>query len=335
VLVGIDRTELSPPIPGARTLVGDVMEVSAEELLGELAAFDVVLSDMAPDTTGIRHVDQARSEALFERALDLAEATLAIGGSFVGKLFQGPDFDLRAGQGHQAGQQPDPIDRAVCRRPRLPRTAAMTAELLDVGTHDDPSARKIARAVAILHQGGVAAYPTDSVYALGCAIEAKKAAERIHRARRLGDHQRLALICPDLSAAASYAYFSQVAYRLARRIFPGPYTLVLPATPAVPRGVSDHRKRRVVGIRIPDHPVTAALVQALGRPLLTSSAIPPGEDAQPCTDADAVLAAFGNAIDVVVDGGPTGTEPSTVLAVENDEIVVIRAGIGPVDDLID
>jgi 23S rRNA (uridine2552-2'-O)-methyltransferase len=92
-LVGIDRTALVPPIPGARTLAGDVMEVTAEELLGELAAFDVVLSDMAPDTTGIRHVDQARSEALFERALDLAEATLAVGGNFVGKLFQGPDFD--------------------------------------------------------------------------------------------------------------------------------------------------------------------------------------------------------------------------------------------------
>jgi 23S rRNA (uridine2552-2'-O)-methyltransferase len=92
-LVGIDRFPLEPPIPGARTLVGDVMEVDAEELLGELPAFDVVLSDMAPDTTGIRHVDQARSEALFERALDLAEATLAIGGAFVGKLFQGPDFE--------------------------------------------------------------------------------------------------------------------------------------------------------------------------------------------------------------------------------------------------
>ncbi|HTM21763.1 MAG TPA: RlmE family RNA methyltransferase [Kofleriaceae bacterium] len=97
-LVGIDRFPLEPPIPGARTLVGDVMEVAPEELLGELPAFDVVLSDMAPDTTGIRHVDQSRSEALFERALDLAEATLAIGGAFVGKLFQGPDFEKLIGR---------------------------------------------------------------------------------------------------------------------------------------------------------------------------------------------------------------------------------------------
>ena len=92
-LVGIDRAALEPPLPGARTLVGDVFEVDPKELLGELAAFDVVLSDMAPDTTGVRHMDQARSELLFERALDIAEATLAIGGAFVGKLFQGPDFE--------------------------------------------------------------------------------------------------------------------------------------------------------------------------------------------------------------------------------------------------
>ncbi len=223
---------------------------------------------------------------------------------------------------------------------------------LEVGTHDVPSARKIGRAVSILHEGGVAAYPTDSVYALGCAIEAKRAAERIHRARRLSEHQRLALICPDLSAAASYAYFSQVAYRLARRILPGPYTLILPATPAVPRALSDNRKRRVVGIRIPDHPIVMALVQGLGRPLLTTSAVPPeeprdedeDEDEQddeertgpaPCTDADQVLEAFGNCVDVVIDGGPTGAEPSTVIAVEDDQIVVVRAGKGPVDGLLD
>jgi len=92
VLVGIDRHPLAEPIPGARLLAGDVHEIAPEELLGELDAFDVVLSDMAPDTTGIRHVDQARSEALFERALDIAEATLADGGNFLGKLFQGPEF---------------------------------------------------------------------------------------------------------------------------------------------------------------------------------------------------------------------------------------------------
>ncbi len=92
VLVGLDRTELDPPVPGARLLVGDVMNIDIAELLGELDAFDVVLSDMAPDTSGVRNVDQARSELLFERALEIAEATLAPGGHFVGKLFQGPAF---------------------------------------------------------------------------------------------------------------------------------------------------------------------------------------------------------------------------------------------------
>jgi tRNA threonylcarbamoyl adenosine modification protein (Sua5/YciO/YrdC/YwlC family) len=223
----------------------------------------------------------------------------------------------------------------------------VSALRVELGEYGGPSTYKIGRAVSVLHEGGVAAYPTDSVYALGCAIEAKRAAERIHRARRLGEHQRLALICPDLSAAAGYAYFSQVAYRLARRIFPGPYTLVLPATPAVPRAISDHRKRRLVGIRVPDHPVTLALVRALGRPLLTTSAIPPraddaaddddgdddGGEPVPCTDADQVLAHFADTVDVVIDGGTTGSEPSTVLTVEDDQVIVLRQGLGPTDDL--
>ncbi|MCG8419501.1 MAG: RlmE family RNA methyltransferase [Proteobacteria bacterium] len=92
VLVGVDRHELAEPIARARLVIGDIYDLSADDLLGDVDAFDVVLSDMAPDTTGIRHVDQARSEALFERALDIAEATLAPGGNFVGKLFQGPEF---------------------------------------------------------------------------------------------------------------------------------------------------------------------------------------------------------------------------------------------------
>jgi len=213
---------------------------------------------------------------------------------------------------------------------------------LDLGSHDNPSARKIQRAVELLHGGGVAAYPTDSVYALGCAIEARRGAERILRARRLDGHQRLALLCPDLSAASGYAYFNQVAYRLARRIFPGPYTLVLPATPEVPRAISDNRKRRVVGLRIPDHPITQALLRGLGRPLLTSSAVPPPDPAadedepgpEACSDADQVADAFGAAVDVILDGGPTGTESSTVLAVEDDDVIVLRAGKGPIDGLL-
>lgn len=198
-----------------------------------------------------------------------------------------------------------------------------------------PSARKIARAVEVLHEGGVAAYPTDTVYALGCAIDSRRGTERIYRAKQMDEHQKLALICPDLSTASLYAHFSQTAFRLARRIFPGPYTLVLPASREVPRLLLDRsNKRRTVGIRVPDHPIAQALARGLGRPLLTSSAIPAGSD-QALGDAEEVMEAFGRHVDLVVDGGPTGTEPSTVLSIEDDEIAIVRVGRGPVEGILD
>jgi tRNA threonylcarbamoyl adenosine modification protein (Sua5/YciO/YrdC/YwlC family) len=206
---------------------------------------------------------------------------------------------------------------------------------LDIEPHATPSARKIARAVEVLHAGGVAAYPTDTVYALGCAIESRKGTERIYRAKQMDDRKRLALICPDLSTASLYAHFSQTAFHLARRIFPGPYTLVMPASREVPKLLVDQRgKRRQVGIRIPDHPIAMALVNALGRPLLTTSAIPPGEERALC-EADEVEEHFGRHVDLVIHGGPTGGEPSTVIEVEGDEITLVRAGLGPIDGILD
>jgi tRNA threonylcarbamoyl adenosine modification protein (Sua5/YciO/YrdC/YwlC family) len=204
---------------------------------------------------------------------------------------------------------------------------------LEIEPHATPSVRKIARAVEVLHGGGVAAYPTDTVYALGCAIESRHGAERIYRAKRMDEHQRLALICPDLASASIYAHFSQVAFRLARRIFPGPYTLVVPASREVPRLLLS-RKRRQVGIRIPDHPVALALVRVLGRPLLTTSAVPPGLD-RALSDPDEVVEQFGRFVDLVVDGGPTADEPSTVLEVHDDEIAVIRQGLGSLEGILE
>ncbi len=195
-----------------------------------------------------------------------------------------------------------------------------------------PLARKIAQAVEILHAGGVCAYPTDSIYALGCAIESKDAIERIFRARGMAKHRRLALICPDLSTASHYGMFSQTAFRLAQRIFPGPYTLVVPATREVPKTLTE-TKRRTVGIRITAHPIAAALTQALGRPLLTSSAISP-ETGEVCRDADEILEVFGKFIDVVIDTEQTNSEPSTVLECLADEIVVIREGQGSLDGIV-
>jgi len=196
-----------------------------------------------------------------------------------------------------------------------------------------PSPRKIESAIEVLHRGGVAAYPTDSIYALGCAIEARDAIERIYRAKSMKKNQRLALICPDLSSASEYGMFSQTAFRLAQRIFPGPYTLVVPATRAVPRTLTDN-KRRTVGIRVTSHPIAQALAVGLGRPLLTTSAIAPATG-EPCRDADEILEAFARHIDLVIDTEQTPAAPSTVIEVDGDSITLIREGQGPIAGILD
>jgi tRNA threonylcarbamoyl adenosine modification protein (Sua5/YciO/YrdC/YwlC family) len=196
-----------------------------------------------------------------------------------------------------------------------------------------PSPRKIQQAVEVLHRGGVAAYPTDSIYALGCAIEARDAIEKIYRAKGMHKNQRLALICPDLSSAAHYGIFSQTAFALAQRIFPGPYTLVVPATREVPRTLTD-TKRRTVGIRVTSHPIAQALAQGLGRPLLTSSAVAP-ETHEPCRDAEEIIEAFGKFVDVVIDAEQTPAEPSTVIEVDGEDIKLIRQGQGSLDGILD
>jgi len=196
-----------------------------------------------------------------------------------------------------------------------------------------PPARKIEAAVEVLHRGGVAAYPTDSIYALGCAIESRDAIERIYRAKDMNKNQRLALICPDLSTASEFGLFSQTAFRLAQRIFPGPYTLVVPATRAVPRTLTDH-KRRTVGIRVTSHPIAQAIAKALGRPLLTSSAIDPATG-EPCRDAEEILEAFGKHVDVVVDTVQTPAAPSTVIEVDGDQITLLRQGQGSLEGILD
>jgi len=204
---------------------------------------------------------------------------------------------------------------------------------LQIERWGEPAPRKIAAAVEILHRGGVAAYPTDSIYALGCAIESRDAIERIFRAKGMHKNQRLALICPDLSTASEFAMFSQTAFRLAQRIFPGPYTLVVPATRAVPRTLTDH-KRRTVGIRVTSHPIAQALAHGLGRPLLTTSAIAP-ETGEPCRDADEILEAFEKHIDVVIDTEQTPAEPSTVIEVDGESITVLRQGQGSLVGILD
>ncbi|MBL4632939.1 MAG: threonylcarbamoyl-AMP synthase [Kofleriaceae bacterium] len=200
-------------------------------------------------------------------------------------------------------------------------------ERIEIHPHNPPASRPVAQAVAKLHRGAIVAYPTDTLYALGCAIDAISSAKTLYRIKDMPKSQRLALICPDLATAAIYAHFSQAAFRMAQRIFPGPYTMVLPASREVPKLLMDKR-RRTVGIRIVDHPVTAALVAELGRPLLTTSAV--DSSGEPCVDADDVADAFGNDIDLLIDSGPTAGEVSTVLVVDGESIEVVRQGLGPV-----
>lgn len=194
-----------------------------------------------------------------------------------------------------------------------------------------PEPRKIMHAVQILERGGVALYPTDTMYALGCALDARKAVERLYRMKRIDRRRPLAMICADLSDISRYGIVSDFAYRQMRRILPGPYTVVLEATREVPRILLD--KRRTIGIRVPSHPICEALVRELGKPLLTTSAVPPDAE-QPVIDIDEGKAAWGQELELAIDGGATPGEPSTVISLVGDQIEVLREGLGAIEGVL-
>lgn len=196
-------------------------------------------------------------------------------------------------------------------------------------THPEP--RKIDLAVEILRKGGVIAYPTDTVYALGCDYGERRAVEKLYAMKGMTAKQPLAFILPDLSQIATFGLVSNTAYRLMRRILPGPYTVVLEATREVPKNLIIERdKRKTVGVRVPEHPVTQALVRAHGRPLLSTSAV--DREHQSLSDPSDVRDAFPQ-LDALVDGGYTGLDVSTVISLIRDEFAVLREGKGPVDNL--
>lgn len=190
-------------------------------------------------------------------------------------------------------------------------------------THPQP--RKVRQAVEILRQGGVIVYPTGTVYGLGCDIHQKKAVERIYQIRHLKKDHPLSFMCPDLSKIARYAHVDDFAYRIMRRLVPGPYTFVLRATREVPKLLV--RKQKTVGIRVPDDPVALALLNELGSPIVSTSAM---MDDQVLNDPDELHARFHH-VDAFVDAGWGGIEPSTVIDLTGDEPLVIREGAGPVD----
>ena len=192
---------------------------------------------------------------------------------------------------------------------------------------DNPQRRLIAQAVAIIRKGGVIVYPTDSCYALGCHVGDKAAMERIGRIRRIGKDHDFTLVCRDLSDIATYAHVDNKAYRLLKSLTPGPYTFVLRATGEVPRRLQNP-KRRTIGIRVPDNPVCQALLDDLGEPLMSSTLILPDSEL-PETEPEEIRAKLEKQVDLIIDGGPCGHEPTTVLAVDDGgEVSVKREGLG-------
>ena len=191
---------------------------------------------------------------------------------------------------------------------------------------DNPQARLIRQAVEVVRDGGVIAYPTDSAYALGCHLGDKNALERIRRLRQLDDKHNFTLVCRDLSELGVYAKVDNATFRLLKNNTPGPYTFILHATTEVPRRLL-HPKRRTIGLRIPDHPLTLAMLEALGEPLMSVTLMLPG-DSLPLTDPEDIRERLGKQVDLIIDGGACTIEPTTVVALLNGEIEVRRIGRG-------
>ena len=189
-----------------------------------------------------------------------------------------------------------------------------------------PQPRALRRAADCLQEGGVIAYPTDSCYALGCAVGAKAAMERIQRIRQTGKRHFFTVICRDLSEIARFARVDNWQYRLLRAYTPGPYTFVLRATREVPRRLLEER-RRTVGIRVPDHPLVAALLAEYPEPLMSTTLMLPGDDV-PLTDAAEIEQRIGHAVDLILDAGNCGLEPSTIVDLSGSTPQLLRAGKG-------
>ncbi len=190
----------------------------------------------------------------------------------------------------------------------------------------DPQPRRIAQVVAMLREGGLVAYPTDSCYALGFALDNHTGAERVRRLRQLDDRHHFTLVCADFAQLGQLVQLSNSAFRAIKSATPGPYTFVLPATPEVPRRLA-HPRKKTVGVRIPDHPVVRALLRELGEPLVSSTLLLPDED-EPMTDGWAIKEALDHQVDAVVDAGDCGLEPTTVVDWSQGSPDVVRVGAG-------
>jgi tRNA threonylcarbamoyl adenosine modification protein (Sua5/YciO/YrdC/YwlC family) len=191
---------------------------------------------------------------------------------------------------------------------------------------ENPQIRLLKQAAQILHNGGIAAIPTDSSYALVCHLDDKAAAENLRRIRGVDDKHHLTLLCRDLSEVASYARVDNKQYRLLKLGTPGPFTYILEATKEVPRRLS-HPSRRTIGLRVPQHKVTQSLLELLGQPLIATTLIAPGET-DPMNDPHAIRDRFQKLLQAVVDAGACPMQPTTVVDLTHDAPVLIRQGRG-------
>lgn len=193
---------------------------------------------------------------------------------------------------------------------------------------DNPQRRLISQAVAILRAGGVIVYPTDSCYALGCHLGDKAALERMRWIRDIDERHHLTLMCRDLGDIGQYARLDNAAYRLVKAHTPGSYTFILQASRDLPRRML-HSNRKTIGVRIPDHAVALALLAELGEPMLSTTLTLPGDDT-PMDDAAQIRTRLEHAVELVIDAGSCGTEPTSVIDLTGATAEVVRSGKGPV-----
>jgi tRNA threonylcarbamoyl adenosine modification protein (Sua5/YciO/YrdC/YwlC family) len=193
---------------------------------------------------------------------------------------------------------------------------------------DNPQKRLIGQAAAILRQGSVIAYPTDSCYALGCLMDDRRSVERIFRIRQLDKNHLFTIICRDLSGLGSLAKLDNTAFRTIKSYMPGPYTFILKASREVPKRLQNPR-RRTIGLRVPDNRICQELLETLGEPILSTSLILPG-NAFPESDPETIEEKLGKQIDLIIDGGMIGTDTTTVIDLSGDVPEIIRLGKGPV-----
>ncbi|WP_058234426.1 L-threonylcarbamoyladenylate synthase [Devriesea agamarum] len=192
----------------------------------------------------------------------------------------------------------------------------------------DPQPRRLEQAVSVLRDGGLIAYPTDSCYALGCSLGAHEALERIRRIRQVGKNHHFTLVCSDFAQLGQMVVVSNPMFRLVKNATPGPYTFILPATKEVPRRML-HPKKHTVGVRIPDHRVVSRLLDALGEPVVSSTLLLPGYE-EPPTDGWEIKELLDHQVDLVIDAGECGKDPTSVINLSGGTVEVAREGAGDV-----